>query len=198
VRAAVERTLSEPGAAVVVSARSKLAYEGGMELRLEGHVDFATDRCRLDGPLGAVICDGSVQYSQLDNGRWIRQGEPGRWSNVSPRWGLELLARCVRDERETAPRHFDVDFDPECAAAMTHAGLAAVWALAGEAELDEQGRISHIGVRLEAPDAALDWAIDFADFGPPAPIALPPETAVVELAAHVAELRELGDQPPGA
>jgi hypothetical protein len=197
VREAVERTLAEPGAAVVVSARSKLAYQG-MELRLEGEVDFGTDRCRLDGPAGAVVCDGPVQFSQLADGRWARQGEPGRWSNVHPRWGLELLAHCTSTVRETSPGRFAVDFDPVRAAAITHAGMAPEWAAGGSADLDDAGRVRHIGVRLEAPDAALDWAIDFADFGPPAPIALPPETAVVELAAHVAELRELGDQPPGA
>jgi hypothetical protein len=188
VKEAVERTLAEPGAAVVVSARSKLTYEG-MELRLEGHVDFATDRCRLDGPTGAVVCDGPLQYSQLNDGRWTRQGEPGRWSNVHPRWGLELLARCTATVRETAPGRFAIEFDPVRAAAITHAGMAPEWAAEGEAGLDDAGRVTHIGVRLEAPDAALDWGIAFADFGPPAPIVLPPAMAVVELGAHVEELR---------
>jgi hypothetical protein len=188
VKEAVERTLAEAGASVVVSARSKLAYEG-MELRLEGDVDFATDRCRLDGPTGAVVCDGPVQYSQLPDGRWTRQGEPGRWSNVHPRWGLELLAHCTATVRETAPGRFAVAFDPVRAAAITHAGMAPEWAAEGDAALDDAGRVTQIGVRLEAPDAALDWRIAFTDFRGPGPIALPPDEAVVELAAHVDELR---------
>jgi len=192
VKEAVERTLAEPGASVVVAARSKLAYQGsGMELRLHGVVDFSTDRCRLDGPTGAVVCDGSNQYSQLPDGRWTRQGEPGRWSNVHPRWGLELLARAVSRVQETAPGHYAVAFDPIRAAAITHAGLAPEWPADGSAELDEAGRIAHIDVRLEAGDAALDWEISFADFGPPPePIDVPPAMAVVELGAHVQELRE--------
>ena len=191
---AVERTLAAGGAAVVVSARSKLSYQG-MELRLTGHVDFAADRCHLDGPTGAVICDGPTQYSQLPDGRWTRQGEPGRWSNVHPRWGLELLARACSSVRETAPGHYAVEFDPVRAAAITHAGLAPEWAADGDAELDDAGRVAHLDVRLEAPGAALDWSIAFEDFGPAEPIALPPAMAVVELGAHVAELRRR--QPDG-
>ena len=57
---AVERTLAEPGATVVVSARSKLAYEGGMELRLEG-VD--EPRRRLPGRVGHdVELDGRLRH----------------------------------------------------------------------------------------------------------------------------------------
>ena len=175
------RTLAEPGAAVVVVARAKLAYAGtGMELRLTGHVDFAADRCRLDGPAGAVVCDGTVQYSQLADGRWARQAEPGRWSNVHPRWALELLA---------------ADFDAERAAAITHAGLEPGLAAEGEAELDEAGRVARVAVRLQGSDAALDWDVAFADYGPlREPIALPPAADVVELDEHVAELR---DRQPG-
>ena len=174
-----------------MAARSKLAYQGsGMELRLEGEVDFASDRCRLDGPTGAVVCDGPTQYSQLPDGRWTSQGEPGRWSNVHPRWGLELLARCISDARETEHGHYIVDFDPIRAAAITHAGLAPEWAADGSADLDDTGRVTHIGIRLEAKDAALDWDISFADFGPPRePIDVPPAMAVVELGAHVEDLK---------
>ena len=186
---AVARTLRERGAHAVVAARSKLAYQGSaMELRLEGRIDFAADRCRLDGPTGAVVCDGPTQYSQLPDGRWTRQGEPGRWTNVHPRWGLELLARCTTSEKETAPRRFELEFDPKLAAAITHAGIASEWAAGGSAQTDEEGRVTRIEVRLEADDAALNWTITFDAFGPGEPIALPPTEKVVELSEHIEEL----------
>ena len=71
---AVERTLSEGGAHVEVVARSTVSYggngDGGGELRLTGRIDFTGGRTCLDGPTGAVVCDGPIQYSELRDGRW--------------------------------------------------------------------------------------------------------------------------------
>jgi hypothetical protein len=191
VREAVERTLSEGGACVVVVARSTLAYGGNGtgELRLEGTIDFAGRRARLDGPTGAVVCDGPVQYSQLQDGRWTSQGEPGQWSNVDPRWSLEVLARCALDVRETAPRRYEMRFDTEAMGAITHAGLAPGWAASGTAQLDEAGRVARVDVRLREAAGALDWEVTLTGFGPARGVDLPPADRVIALSDYIEEFK---------
>jgi hypothetical protein len=195
VKRAVARTLQEAGAAVVVEAGSAMSgVTGETSLRLAGHVDFAADRCRLDGPTGAVVCDGSTQFSQLTDGRWVRQREAGRWSNLHPHWALELLTRAAHDPQQTAPGRVAVTLDVGRASAITYGGIPGQWAASGEVELDEVGRIGRLDVRLRADDAALTWTITFEHFGPITAIDLPPPNQVVELDAHVEMLHR---HPPG-
>ncbi|MGH3320623.1 MAG: hypothetical protein ACRDN9_10640 [Streptosporangiaceae bacterium] len=171
-------------------------------LRQDGVVDFASDRCRLDGPESALVLDGATVYQALRDGRWTRQsGRPGQWSVFHPTWAFEALRLACGTTEVTAPGRMRVRLDREPLAAITFAGLARDWVhITAEVTLDDREHVAAVGIDLVAPrandtDARMQVGFELTGFTAAVDIRVPDPARTIDLAQYLSEAFDTDEWP---
>jgi hypothetical protein len=202
---AVQRTIH---GSAQISLRGTLLYESGpSEREFQGVIDFASDRCQLDGEEGRVVLDGSSEYSELDDGRWsVTQGPPGTWGMFHPRGALEGLRKVSTYVTVLNDGNFSVQLDRDAADAISALGLSPAWTVGANVALDGESRITSLGLTFtdSTPPSAepaptyvgsMCFTFEFTSFGDPVHIDLPPTESTISVEDHLDELLQ---SDPGA
>jgi hypothetical protein len=192
--AAVERILTRP-ARVRVSVRGQFK-NGFDDVDLRGAVDFATDRCALDGERDqtmSVRLAGPDTYARLEDGRWtLDQGPPGSWGLFHPRAPLEAILRAREAVVALPDGRLRVELNRDELDRIVSAGVSLAWTPHAEVAMDEHGDLSSVQLVLVARNDSNAWLRTLFEFEPRngrVIVDLPPPDVTITAAEHTEELQ---------